>query len=339
MERVKKSREKIREEILLALNKKPLSIQQLSREIGSNWGTVNELLYELKEEGKVRETVSTEKVKFYQKIIDTYYNIPISEKQRQEFIYLFSLIVEEYKKQKHRFPNRTELAKTAVAAIENEELMLNLPTVWYLYGKIPLMVCDPAKEYPLDYNGENADKIKRVVSKIVLYHMSMNARELKKGQYEKYDMALYKLKDKITNSYKLDRNFLGCLNEFLINCPTNNFPELFILTERLVVTINKLAAVSDLDKYRIQILLTFQSLWKYIATFMLFESLTRNSQYSDVEEVMKFYLEKPLEIKKVQAEEDISNLESVYLSELKDKDYELEDEAVDVREVLSDMYG
>ena len=78
MERVKKSREKIREEILLALNKKPLSIQQLSREIGSNWGTVNEMLYELKEEGKVREIVSTEKVKFYQKIIDSKTKLPAS---------------------------------------------------------------------------------------------------------------------------------------------------------------------------------------------------------------------------------------------------------------------
>jgi len=339
MHKIKKSREKIKQEILFKLNRRPLSIQQLSRELSSNWSTISEVLGELREEGKVREIVSTEKIKFYQKNIDTYYNIPISEKQRRQFTYLFSLIVEEYKKKQHRLPNRTELAKTAVAAIENQDLMLNLPTVWYIYGKIPLMICDPAKDYPSDYKGQDADKIRKVVSKIVLYHMNMTARDLKRGQYEKYNMELYKIKDKILNARKFDKNTLQDFDEFLVNCPTKpNMADLFILTERFVTIIHKLSVVSDLDKHNVQIRLTLDSLWKYIATYLLFDSLTEKEEYSNVSEILKFYLGKPLEMRKYCAEESISNLESIYLSQLNDEDTDLEEEALEVREMMSDLY-
>lgn len=340
MKKVKKSRESIKQKILLILNKRPLSIQQLSRYVGSNWSTVSEVLQELREEGKVREIISTEKIKFYQKNVDTYYNIPISEKQKKEFMYLFSLIIEEYKNQKHRLPNRTELAKTAVAAIEHQELLLNLPTVWYIYGKIPLMVCDPSKEYSSEEKIENAEKIKKVVSKIVLFHMNMTAKELKKGQYEKYDMSLYKIKDKIINSKSFDKGILEDFNEFLVNCPTKpNMPDVFILTERFVEVVNKLSVVSNLEKHKMQILLTLESVWKYIALNLLFDSLTQNQEYSNVSEIMRFYLGKPIELRKECAKESISNLESIYLSELNEKEVKLDDEAAEVREIMSDLTG
>ena len=80
------------------------------------------------------------------------------------------------------------------------------------------------------------------------------------------------------------------------------------------------------------------SLWKYISTYSLFDSLTQNKQYSNAKEIMKFYLEKPLEIKKEIVEEAISNLESIYLSELNDKKIEIDEDSLEVREVLSDLY-
>ena len=74
-EREKKTPEEIKRRILSGLDKqqKPLSIQEISKEINSNWTTVREYLEELTEEGKVKEIIATDRIKYYQKITgDTY---------------------------------------------------------------------------------------------------------------------------------------------------------------------------------------------------------------------------------------------------------------------------
>jgi len=342
MFKIKKSREKIKKEILLALNKKPLSIQQLSKRVGSNWSTVNEVLYELKEEGKVREIISTDKIKFYQKNIDTYYNIPISEKQKKGFTYLFSLIIDEYKKKKNRLPNRTELAKTAVATIEHEDLMLNLPTVWYIYGKIPLMVCDPSKDYPPE-EVEDSGKIKKVVSKIVLYHMNMNARELKKGQYEKYDNSFYLAKEgllKELSSLNKIEKVEDLLSQFYIECPSNMPPEVFDLVDRFFSVVNKMIGIKILKQNKVDIVLTLDTLWKYITINEFLESVLSYPDYNK-REMLLFYLGPAIETKKYSAEEAISNLESIYFSELNEShlNTELSEGSKEVREMMADWTG
>jgi hypothetical protein len=341
---MKKSREEIVNSILAALEERPLSIQQISDRVQSNWITVSEMLEKLKREGKVKEIISTDKIKFYQKITgDTYYNIPISENERKQFNYLFSAVIKEYKTQKNRLPNKTELAKSAVSVIENPKSELMLPTVWYLYGKIPLMICDPARDYSTDFVPENVGILKEIIKEVVSKHATMNTWELRHDQYSKHNQVLYNTKEHIINyKYDWDKNkekILGLFNKLLVYCPTkSDHPEVFLLTERLVVIINKIALISSLNKHRIQILLSLDSLWKYIATYLLLDSLTQIAKYSNKREIMKFYLEKPLEVRKEFVEESLSNLESIYLSELTTKNIWLSEKAVSLREILSDLY-
>lgn len=342
---MKKSREEIANAILTALEEKPVSVQQISEKINSNWNTVSEMLEELAEKGQVKEIISTDKIKFYQKITgDTYYNLPISKDERKQFNYIFSAIIQEYKSQKNKLPNKTELAKTAISVIENPKLELNLPTVWYIYGKIPLMICDPSRGYSTDFIPKNVGTIKAIIKEIVSRHLNMNTKELRQDQYSKYNHLLYYIKEKIFSCNKEDweenkAKILDLFNKFLVYCPTkSDFPEVFFLTERLVLTVNKISLISNLEKYKMQILLCLDSLWKYIATYLLFDSLTKIPAYSDKQEIMRFYLEKPLEIRKECAEESISNLVSNYLSDLTSKEVELNEKAVEIREILSDLY-
>ncbi|MEK6832979.1 MAG: hypothetical protein AABY32_02935 [Nanoarchaeota archaeon] len=335
---MKKTPEQIKIAILNVLEEKPFSIQQISKKIDSNWATVREIIKNLEEDNKVKELMSTENIKLYQRITgDTYYNIPITEEQRQKFMFLFSLIINEYKK-KRKFPNKTKLAKTAVRVIE--EANLDLPTVWYLYGKIPLMICDLSRDYSTNYVPKNEKEIEDLVIKIVPLYEKMNVADLKQDQYSRHKKVLYDIKEKILDKKQTwDKEILKLFNQFLVYCPINPaFPDIFLLTERLVLIINKVAIISNLEEYRLDILMILDSLWKYISTYSLFDSLTQNKQYSNAKEIMKFYLEKPLEIKKEIVEEAISNLESIYLSELNDKKIEIDEDSLEVREVLSDLY-
>ena len=335
---MKKTPEQIKTAILNVLEEKPLSIQQISKKIDSNWATVKEMIKNLEEENKIKEVTSTENIKLYQRITgDTYYNIPITEEQRQKFMFLFSLIINEYKK-KGKFPNKTKLAKTSVRIIE--EANLNLPTVWYLYGKIPLMICDLSRDYSTNYVPENAKEIKDLVIKIVPLYEKMNSTDLKQDQYSRHNKILYDIKEKILDKkQKWNKEILNLFNQFLVYCPVSpSFPDIFLLTEKLVLTINKIAIISNLEEYKLDILMILDSLWKYVSTYSLFDSLTQNKQYNNTKEIMKFYLEKPLEIKRESVEEAISNLESTYLSELNDKKIEIDDDSLEVREVLSDLY-
>ncbi len=335
---MKKTLEQIKTAILNVLEEKPLSIQQISKKIDSNWATVREVIKNLEDDNKVKEIMSTENIKLYQRVTgDTYYNIPITEEQRQNFMFLFSSIINEYKK-RGKFPNKTKLAKTAVRIIE--EAQLNLPTIWYLYGKIPLMICDLSRDYSTSYVPKNSEEIKNLIVKIVPLYDKMNVTDLKQDQYSRHKKVLYDIKEKILDKkQKWDKETLKLFNKFLIYCPVNpSFPEVFLLTERFVLTINKIALISNLEKYRLDILMILDSLWKYISTYLLFDSLTQNKQYNDIKEMMKFYLGKPLEIKREIVEEAISNLESIYLSELSNKKVEVESDALEVREVLSDLY-
>src|SRR3989338_9834579 len=114
---VRKIPEQIKEEILDALKESPLSIEQLRKKVESNWSTVNTYLEELSKDGKVKEILSADKAKIYQRAFgDTYFDIPITDMERKKFRTLFSIILQEYKL-KGETPTKTCFSKCAVHVI------------------------------------------------------------------------------------------------------------------------------------------------------------------------------------------------------------------------------
>jgi len=338
---MKKSQEEIKNAILSALEFKPLSVQQISEKINSNWATVNEFLEELKKDGKVKELISTEKIKLYQRITeDTYYSIPITEEKRKEFRYIFSLVIDKYKQIKKRMPNKTELAKVVVDTIKIAKL--DLPTAWYIYGQIPLMIVDPARDYNTDFIRSNNEEISKIVINIIQEQKHSSTKELRQEHYTKYNNLLYETKEKLfskdLNWNKDTQKVLELYNCFLVNCP-NNPPELFFLTEKLTGLVYKLFSLGRLTDYKIDILVSTDCLWKFISLNLFLSSLIEIKEYSNKKEIYGFYLAPAFEVKRQAVEESLSNLESIYLSNLSDKEIELSDKATKVREIMSDWTG
>ncbi len=342
---IRKTAGQIKEEILSHLKESPLSIEQLRIKVESNWSTTNNYLQELSKEGKVKEIISADKAKIYQRVYgDTYFDLPITDEERKKFRALFYLIMKEYK-QHGRITTRTHLAKTAVYVIKYPNSGLSdLPTAWYLYGMIPLMVADPSQDYQEEIKFEHEIKIKHIIKERVKRDLPRGTGQIKKEQHIEYNEVLYTLADeflKIINEQKLDKEkSLDILNKFFIACPTDNeFPEVFELTDRFISTVRKLSFFEDLQKFRREISLTFDALWKFIATYKFYQSITVQKRFSGRKIILDLYVGKVLEVRKNCLIESLSELYSIYLSCIDDREIEIPEDVKKIREIMQDWTG
>jgi len=344
----RKSSEQIKEEILSCLNECPLSIEQIRLKVDSNWSTVNSHLDELARSGKVKELLSNDKAKIYQKILgDTYFDIPITEEERKKFKTLFSLILQEYKLQ-GKLPKRTCFAKCAVQVIKDESSGLSdLPTIWYLYGMIPQMIADPSLEYFEEVPLKNKQKIKEIIIEFIKNEPE-STKKLNQNQHKKYGEELYIVADEIfTVLSKKEWNnseLIELLNKFFIACPIDfDFPEIFDLTEKVFSLIEKLDLLGEkLCEHRKEILLTFDSLWKFIALYKLYQSKIKCKNPMNKEHLLKFYLGNFIESRKTTLKENIAELNTTYLNNLSKFDankIKLPDEVKEIRKIMEDWSG
>ena len=221
------------------------------------------------------------------------------------------------------------------------ELKLKLPTAWYLYGQIPLMIPDPTKEFSTTYLPENAEAIKRAISHLLDNRKVMKVREREQNHYIKYDNQFYVLKNSLLDQLDLmedEGKIMECFTKFYIKCPVFDFPEIFTLTERLYLLVNKLKIIGSLKNHKIEAVLSLDALWKFIASYQFLGSISKYPQYNK-NEILRFNLGSAIETKKYSTEEAISNLESIYLSELPNKEFDISEEANGVREIMSDWDG
>ena len=186
----------IKKSILDCLNKGPSSVKSISDSVGGNWKTISNYLEELKTEKKVKEIISTDQVKFYQKITgDTYFDIPLDLAHRDILNYIYSKIIEIFKSEKHKIPKRTELAKIAVDVIYDLKLEKDIPVVWYIYGQITLMIADPFREYLITNIPEKNKEIDESITRIIKNQNYNNTHELKRDHYLKYNNEYYQTKE------------------------------------------------------------------------------------------------------------------------------------------------
>lgn len=338
---MKRKSEEVKEKILNVLWLKPLTIQQISKDVESNWLTVEKFIKELKQDGKIKETISTDKLTLYQKINEgTYYNLPLKKHDREMFNFIFSTVLNKYGK-KGQIPNRTEFTKSVVDVIH--ETSTDLPVVWYLYGQIPLMVADPQKDYFTLLKPDNYKKIEEISEKIVNNQNHKSTKELKLDHYERYNNELYLTKENLLSALKNKdtKEILSLFNQFYRACPIGQDEEMFFLTDRLCIVIRKLNLLNLLEEHTINIALALDSLWKYMALNQMIHSLSKDKKYKK-SELMQFYFNPIVETKKYLAKEAILNLESIYLSNLDDFDVDslkLSKEAQEIRSIMEDWTG
>lgn len=315
----RKTPEEIKQKILEALNEKPLNAQEISRAINSNWSTVKNYIDEIIEEKKIKEIVFGEKNVFYQKITgDTYYNIPIKEEQRQMLKFIFSNAIRIHKELKKEQIKRTELAK--LTADLNTELNLKLPIVWYLYGPMPLMIIDIQRNYSLEETPSNSEKILNHIKDWIKKKTYRCVSELKVEYYQRVNNGLYKAKEELYIALKKGdfSNIFRLTKDFYLKCLTYKDP-FNELADKFYDIISGLEYLNKIDKdqkIKNQIFLTFDSLWKYIASKMLYDSIL-SLGYS--KEEADNYLSQVIETKKYLAEEALKDLDEEYTSILPDK--------------------
>lgn len=336
---IRKTPQQIKEEILSYLNKEPLSIEQLRIKLNSNWSTTNNYLQELSNEKKVKEITSSNKAKVYQRIFgDTYFNLPLDNEKKKKFRTLFYLILKSYK-EKDKLPTITQLAKCTVKVIKEENSELKeLPLIWYLYGLIPLMVANPSENYSEEIIFKNKVKINQIIAK---YRDENNKspKQIDIEQHEEYkeEEKLYHIKDeflKLVNQDEFEKAIEN-LNRFYIACPIDeSFPEVFECTDQFFSTIVKLDKFVNLANYKREIVSTFDSLWKYLATYKVYQSLSELNIIKDKNILFESYIRDIMDLRKSCFQESFLQLYSIYLSNLKENEIKLSKESKEVREIL-----
>ncbi|MDA3778851.1 MAG: winged helix-turn-helix domain-containing protein [Bacteroidales bacterium] len=339
----KKISDKIEEKIISFLEEGPKTITEIREKTGSNWLTIEKFLKKLREEEKVKELISTDKKKLYQLTYpETYFEIPISISEKEKFHALYSLILERYKELK-KIPTKTEFAKVAVDVINDSDELKDLPTIWYFYGIIPLMAAEPAKSYIKEIEFKHEVKIKNSIKKYIDEKEGMSAVEIKKEQHKKYKEMFYVYCDDFEDATKNEWNediILESLNRAYIACPVDNEFRTFDYFDEFNIIVNKLFYLKiDKSQYKRELILTFDALWKYLATYQAYKSIKRLGIFKDSSEILKYYIGSLMEAREISLKESLSDINSIYLNNLRvDTELKTSDEIDDIRNILEDLY-
>ena len=327
-DREKKTPEQIKGKILDALNAKPLNALDISKAINSNWSTVKSYIVELVKEEKVKELAFGEKNVIYVKVTgDTYFNLPVKEKDRDMMKFIFSNAIREYRRLKGTQIKKTELAKLVYHI--DSKMNLKLPIVWYLYGPMPLMIIDVQRDYSTTYIPENGRQIIKEIEKWITEKSKMYVREIVKECYLQSNAKLYDLKQDLfamLQSGKVD-GIGNNAREFYLAYLTGDYSE----NERQMVyefysIVSGLEFLNKLSKEAMsKILIALDGLWKFIASKTLYQSMIKIGYSKDELEI---YLGSIIETKKMLAQESLNELNEEYLGALPSKPIRLKENEV-----------
>ena len=223
-----------------------------------------------------------------------------------------------------------------------------MPIVWYLYGMMPLMAVDVNADYKEEFDLEHKTKIRNLIMEFVKENGGKGSIQIEQEQHKKYNDGTYILSDeifKMLNESKIDnQKFSELLDKFFIACPIDpEFPKIFDFTEKVISIMQKMILLDlDLKNYRKEAILTFDSLWKFIALYKLYKSITEGPNHINKEVILNFYLGGAIEDKERVVNESLSEINSFYLTNLIKFDIskiKLSDEVKEIRKITEDWTG
>ena len=306
MDTKRSNRSDIYDKIIDILKKEPLSISEISKQTGLNWETTKRNLEILRQVGVVGEEEIKNKRVFSIKDItilegnqDTLLGLPLREEQREATKSLFKKVKDIWNKNDEERINKTFLQKIAVKIIKDTGIK-DIPYGWYLFGMMSVLQCDPSQEIEVkkDVLGNSYNN---KISEIVIYYQKnfKNTNDLMIHQYLEEGNDLYLTKLKLQNDFlnhieKEDLyNIHKRLTDFIFNFKkTEENKEIIDLVEFFVSIVGRLinkVDINEIENIRPNILGAFESLWKCIATYNLYDSLVKNGFYKK-EELYKYYL-------------------------------------------------
>ncbi|MCK4997166.1 hypothetical protein KAS08_02585 [Candidatus Pacearchaeota archaeon] len=336
----KKTATEIENDILEFLKDGPKTITELKNDMKSNWLTVEKFLKKLSDEDKVKEIISTDKKKVYQRVYsDTYFDVPITTKDRQMFNSLYSLILSKYKVLE-RIPTKTEFAKVAVDVIEKSEELKDLPRIWYLYGMIPLKAAEPSQEYFKEITFKNELEIVKFIADSIKDKKDKSSITIQQEQHKRFREWTYINCDQFMKETKdwNDKKILDALNEIYISCPIDDEFKIFDFFDKFNTVVGKLSVLGKLNEYKNEIIITFDSLYKYYTTYRAYKSFQELNFFKNNNDLLNFYIGNSIDSRATVFDECFSDLNSIYLSNLnKNVKLKLSEDALEVRNIFEDL--
>ena len=331
----RRTRGELIEEIKNNLARKPLSINELADDkLNSNWSTIRDIIQFMEKLDLVEAINPQDKLKVYrltkaiiQKRKDTWFGLPLTEEEEKTIHHLFSRIKQLFLEKLNRAPKDTEVQKTAVDVAN--ACNLKIPMGWYLFGLITVMRYDNK----VDYNSSSIDCPPEKVDQEILMSIEnckkiTYVRELAKRQYEIYDKKLYQIKEELKkiNNQRLDLNDINSrkilqklFSSLLFYLPTGDDAKeiIGIATDYVNVMNQLIISKLDLNELKSDLSDAFDSVWRYIATYCFFDTVTETGNY-DKKTIYEIYFKSSMEDRKEIAYEHID-----YLRELVPKEDEI----------------
>ena len=339
---IRKTPEKIKEEILLNLRDGPMSTKKLSDILGSNWSTVNNYLVELSKEGQVREIYSKENLKVYiRSDYPVFYGLPLDKEKLKQSLFLLSRIVERWdNNRKGESIAKIPLQKIAVDLITKNNL--DIPVVRFHYGKVLATYFEPRtfKDTIKIYDITNINLSDDVIDKEIKEHSNIAWLE-KRKQYESPlhpEMKIFDLSDKVSyliskSKFENAEQLIQLFNEILLKFPTEeNYSQLFEYYHEFIGAINFIlkstefidAKEEDKERYLKEILDTFDSLWQTLTTEFFFEDIEKYIDKNFLE-IFKFIRDNKTKTYYCELQDKLDNLLD-YKKSLSLKKIELDEE-------------
>lgn len=302
---VRKTKKQLVQRIIQLLENKPMTVNELSIAVGSNWDTVYKALDLLKSVNIVLEIEEGNK-KIFKKIDDasipkredTLLGIPVSRKSEDLCYYLFNKVKQKWIKKTKQEPNRTQMQKVVGEIADNIKLPYEIPRGWYLFGQVCVLEYNPIQEYHSEFQNNIPELNREIDSAIEIYSRYDKTIDVLFEQYKRKNKVLYlaRLKLKQILCYELNQETKPLISK-LLNSFAMNFPQkednknIIKLLDAYISIVNRLFIErQELEELHNLIIDCFISLWELIATYNLFSDLI-NGNYGYEYGILKKYFE------------------------------------------------
>jgi len=334
---VRKTKKQLIQRIIQLLENKPMTVNEISVAVGSNWDTIYKALDLLKSINLVLEVGKGNK-KIFKKVDDTnipkredtLFGIPISRECEDLCYYLFNKVKQKWIQKTKQKPNRTQMQKVIAEIADNIELPYKIPRGWYLFGQVCVLECDPKQEYHSEFKNNIPGLDKEIDNAIEIYSKYDKTRDVLFEQYQRKNKVLYlaRLKLKQLLYYELNQEtkplVSKILNSFVMNFPRKeDNKDIVKLLDAYISIVNRLfIEKKELEELHNLIVDCFISLWELMASYNLFNDLI-NGDYGYKYEILRKYFEPRFDTLIVLCEDYLKELDSYLPSKEIDKNSKL----------------
>ena len=269
-----------KQDVVEALQKNPLSINEIAEQCNLNWRTAKSYLEELKNINVVFEQQEGTKRVFYLKDINNYFDLPVTKPQEDVILAVFSQI--------RQVASVTKTQALKILYETNKQFGLAIPLGWYLYGPICVKpFTDQSTSYQL------SEEISHFVKETTREYASKTNSEVEDLVYQ--ENSLYQLKKSILQA-PLHEDINVLLMDFIKEVPQET-KELVTDCARAIMLIGWTQETRN----------AFALTWKYVATIHFKNTLQEHYGY----DIRSYFRQLPQ--KQQDAQLEILNLVKKYM--------------------------